>query len=155
VENGEMMQRQNFELSVGVLVLAGLIAVAYLAVNLGELEVFGKEYYHVKARFQSVSGLKKGATVEISGVSVGKVAAIELDKENMAAMVTLRVQSDIELTDDTIASVRSTGLIGDKYIKVSPGGSEVVLKEGDLITETESAVDIEELIGKYVFGGVK
>ena len=148
------MQRQSFELSVGILVLAGILAVAYLAINLGELELFGKEYYHIKARFQSVSGLKTGATVEISGVMVGKVTAIELDRNDMVALVTMRVEKGIELTDDTIASVRTAGLIGDRYIKISPGGSDEILADGDLITETESAVDIEELIGKYVFGGV-
>jgi phospholipid/cholesterol/gamma-HCH transport system substrate-binding protein len=150
-----MMQRQTFELSVGVLVLAGLLAVAYLAINLGELDVFGKETILIKARFQSVSGLKTGARVEISGVMVGKVTGIELDRKKMAAMVSMKVEKGLELTDDTIASVRTSGLIGDKYIKLAPGGSPVVLTEGGLITETESAVDIEEMLGKYVFGDVE
>ncbi len=148
------MKRQSFELSVGVFVLAGIIAVAYLAVNLGELDIFGKQYYNLKARFQSVSGLNVGARVEVSGVGVGKVTAIDLDLKSMAALVTFKVIKELEVTDDTIASIRTSGLIGDKYIKLSPGGSEEVLAEGDIITETESAIDIEELIGKYVFGGV-
>jgi phospholipid/cholesterol/gamma-HCH transport system substrate-binding protein len=148
------MKRQSFELSVGVFVLAGILAVAYLAVNLGELDIFGQEYYHLKARFQSVSGLKVGARVEVSGVAVGKVQRIDLDLKSMAAVVTFKIQKELEITDDSIASIRTSGLIGDKYVKLSPGGSDKLLAEGGMITETESAVDIEELIGKYVFGGV-
>jgi phospholipid/cholesterol/gamma-HCH transport system substrate-binding protein len=82
------------------------------------------------------------------------VEAIRLDAERLTAEVRLKLQSDVVVTDDTIASVKTSGLIGDKYIKLSPGGSELVLKPGETIIETESALDIEELISKYVFGGV-
>ena len=148
------MKRQTFELSVGIFVLAGILAVAYLAVNLGELDIFGEKHYPLRARFQSVSGLKVGARVEVSGVVVGKVTDIKLDLESMSAEVTFKVQKDLKVTDDTIASIRTSGLIGDKYLKLSPGGADDVLSPGEMITETESAVDIEELISKYVFGGV-
>ncbi len=148
------MKRASVEMSVGIFVLMGILAVGYLAIQLGKMELMGDNYYTLKARFQSVSGLKNGARVEIAGVQVGKVTSITLDKERMAALVTMKIQKGIEITDDAIASVRTSGLIGDKFIKLSPGGSDEILKDGDLITDTESSVDIEELIGKYVFGGV-
>lgn len=148
------MKRASVEMSVGIFVLMGILAVGYLAIQLGKMELMGDNYYILKARFQSVSGLKNGARVEIAGVPVGKVTSITLDKERMAALVTMKIQKGIEITDDAIASVRTSGLIGDKFIKLSPGGSDEILKDGDLITDTESSVDIEELIGKYVFGGV-
>jgi phospholipid/cholesterol/gamma-HCH transport system substrate-binding protein len=77
-----------------------------------------------------------------------------LDQEREVAAVDLKIRNGIKLTDDVIASVKTAGLIGDKYINILPGGSDVILKPGDLITETESAIDIENLISKYVFGGV-
>jgi len=148
------MKRGTVEMSVGIFVLAGILAVGYLAVRLGQMEILGAKYYQVKARFQSVSGLKPGARVEISGVLVGKVTAVTLDLKRMAAVVEMNLREDLKLSDDTIASVKTAGLIGDKYIKISPGGSDLIIKPGGMITETESAVDIEELISKYVFGKV-
>ncbi len=148
------MKRSTIELTVGIFVLIGILAVAYLTVRLGRMEIMGEDHYVLKARFHSITGLKTGARVEISGVEVGKVARISLDQKTMAAMVEMKLKKGLEITDDAIASVRTSGLIGDKYIKLSPGGSDVVLKDGEVITETESALDIEELIGKYVFGKV-
>jgi phospholipid/cholesterol/gamma-HCH transport system substrate-binding protein len=101
-----------------------------------------------------VTGLKEGARVEMAGVPIGEVEAIVLDTEQQVARVQIKIQGNVTLSDDTIASVKTAGLIGDKYIRLSPGGSDLVLKAGDTIYETESAVDIEELISKYVFGGV-
>lgn len=148
------MKRTSYEMTVGVFVLIGILAVAYLAIRLGNVEIVGTAYYRLKARFASVSGLKEGARVEISGVVVGKVSAITLDKKKMAALVELQIRKDVALSSDTIASVRTTGLIGDKFIKISPGDSENILKPGGMITETESAVDLEDIISKYVFGKV-
>jgi phospholipid/cholesterol/gamma-HCH transport system substrate-binding protein len=119
------------------------------------MELIGGNYYHLLARFNSVSGLKAGAQVEISGVQVGQVDDINLDVKQMVAVVDLKIRKNIQLTDDTIASVKTAGLIGDKYIKISPGGSDDILKPGGTIEETESAIDLEELISKYVFGGIK
>jgi phospholipid/cholesterol/gamma-HCH transport system substrate-binding protein len=90
----------------------------------------------------------------MAGVQIGHIAAISLDLEKQVAVVEMKIQNEVVLTDDVIASVKTAGLIGDKYIKLSPGGSDVILKPGDLITETESALDLEELVSKYVFGGV-
>ncbi|MFY9940561.1 MAG: outer membrane lipid asymmetry maintenance protein MlaD [Desulfobacterales bacterium] len=146
--------KASVETAVGIFVLIGILCVGYLTIKLGKLELLGDNFYVLNARFQSVSGLKKGAQVEIAGVPVGKVDTITLDHEHQVAMVKLKIEHGVELTDDVIASVKTAGLIGDKYIKLSPGGSDIVLKAGDTIIETESALDIEELISKYAFGRV-
>ena len=148
------MKRSSIELWVGFFVLIGILCIGYLTIHLGQMEWFGDKYYRLHAQFQSVSGLKPGTHVEMAGVQVGLVDAITLDHEKQVAVVTLKIQKNIELTDDVIASVKTSGLIGDKYIKLSPGGSDIVLKSGDYIIETESAIDLEELISKYVFGKV-
>jgi phospholipid/cholesterol/gamma-HCH transport system substrate-binding protein len=148
------MKKSSIELWVGVFVLIGIVCIGYLATQLGELGWFEEGYYPLHARFQSVSGLVPGTQVEMAGVRVGKVDAISLDRDRLEAVVTLKILKGIELKDDVIASIKTAGLIGDKYIKLSPGGSDDVLKPGDFITETEPAIDLEELISKYVFGKV-
>jgi phospholipid/cholesterol/gamma-HCH transport system substrate-binding protein len=146
--------KASVETAVGIFVLIGILSVAYLTVKLGKLELLADNYYVLDARFQSVSGLKKGAQIEIAGVPVGKVDTISFDHEHQVALVKLKIELGVVLTDDVIASIKTAGLIGDKYIKLSPGGSDTVLKAGDTIIETESALDIEELISKYAFGKV-
>lgn len=146
--------KASVETAVGIFVLIGILSVAYLTVKLGKLELLADNYYVLNARFQSVSGLKKGAQIEIAGVPVGKVDTITFDHERQVALVKLKIELGVVLTDDVIASIKTAGLIGDKYIKLSPGGSDTVLKAGDTIIETESALDIEELISKYAFGKV-
>jgi phospholipid/cholesterol/gamma-HCH transport system substrate-binding protein len=148
------MRKSSVELSVGVFVLIGILCVGYLTIKLGKMELLGENHYNLVARFDSVTGLRVGASVEMAGVPVGKVAAIELDPERLAARVRLKIERQVQLHDDVIASVKTAGLIGDKYIKLTPGGSGTMLEPDDEITETESAVDLEELISKYVFGGV-
>ncbi len=148
------MKKYSKETSVGVFVLICLLCVGYLTIKLGKMEVLGDNSYTVFARFTSVTGLRVGAEVEIAGVPVGKVAAIQLEPEDGLARVSMAIRRDVPLSDDVIASVKTSGLIGDKYIKLSPGGSLDVLANGDEISDTESTVDIEELISKYVFGGV-
>jgi len=148
------MKSSTVEISVGIFVLIGILCVGYLTIRLGKMEWIGDNHYSVYARFQSVSGLKAGANVEMAGVHVGQIDSISLDQERQVATVKLKIQNGIILTDDVIASVKTAGLIGDKYITLLPGGSDQILKPGDLITETESAIDLEDLISKYVFGGV-
>jgi phospholipid/cholesterol/gamma-HCH transport system substrate-binding protein len=148
------MKKASIETAVGLFVLIGILCVGYLTVKLGKMEILGKDYYSVNAQFDSVTGLKVGANVEMAGVPIGKVEAIALDSERQVARVRLKIQQSVVLTDDTIASVKTAGMIGDKYIKLSPGGSDLILKSGDTIIETESALDLEELISKYVFGGL-
>jgi phospholipid/cholesterol/gamma-HCH transport system substrate-binding protein len=147
------VKKTSIETSVGVFVLLGLICVGYLTIKLGKMELVGDNNYPIYAKFQSVSGLKKGSHVEMAGVRIGTIDSITLDKENKA-VVKMKIEKGLSLTDDSIASVKTAGIIGDKYIKISPGGSDTLLKPGETITETESALDIEELVSKYVFGGV-
>jgi len=149
------MKQSSVEVGVGIFVLIGIVCAGYLTLRLGDLKLLEGDYYALTARFQSVSGLKVGAQVEIAGVQVGQVDAINLDGKDMAALVRLRIRNDVKLGDDVIASVKTAGLIGDKFIKLSPGGSAELLKPNDVITDTESALDIEELISKYAFGSVK
>jgi phospholipid/cholesterol/gamma-HCH transport system substrate-binding protein len=148
------MKRAGIETAVGIFVAIGLICVGYLTIKLGKMELLGDNHYNLYARFQSVSGLKEGAFIEMAGVRIGKVDSITLDKETQTAMVKMKLQKDVILSDDVIASVTTAGLIGDKYIKISPGGSETMLKPDGMITETESSVNLEELISKYVFGSL-
>ena len=148
------MNSYSKETAVGIFVLICLLCVGYLTVKLGKMQLGSSDTYTLYARFESATGLRAGADVEIAGVPVGKVDAIRLDQENYLAEVKLTIKNDVELGDDVIASIKTSGLIGDKYIKLSPGGSPDILESGGEITDTESAVDIEELISKYVFGGV-
>ena len=151
-----MLKRsKHIDLLVGIFVFIGLLCIGYLTIKLGKLDWFSDEKYSVLARFESVSGLKSGAFIEMAGVRIGQVDSITLDQEDQVAVVKMMITRGVNLTDDTIASIKTSGLIGDKFIKISPGGSEIILKEGDMLVETESAVDIEELISKYVFGGVE
>jgi phospholipid/cholesterol/gamma-HCH transport system substrate-binding protein len=148
------MKRASVEIVVGLFVLVGIISVGYLTIRLGKMEITGKNTYTLYGQFESVSGLTRGASVEIAGVQVGQVTNIHLDQILQVAVVTMKIDKEVELTDDVIASLKTAGLIGDKFIKLSPGGSDLVLKDGDMITETESGVDLEEILSKYVFGGV-
>lgn len=148
------MNQTKLEPVVGAFVLAGLVAIAFFALKIGAGAFVGSDTYQVRARFTNISGLNPGGAVMISGVHVGRVATIELDP-TFAAIATLEIRSDIKLPTDTIASVKSSGLIGDKYLALAPGGDTENLKPGDTITDTESSVDLESLISRFAFGNVK
>lgn len=149
------MKKVGLETIVGIFVLIGILCLAYLSIKLGKMELFGGDYYTVTADFDSVSGLKSGASVEIAGVEVGRVDRIILDpKGNDRAKVYLRVRSGIKMSDDVIAAVRTRGIIGDKFIQLNPGGSDKIIANGGRIRETESSVDLEELVSKYIHGKV-
>ena len=149
------MKKSSIETSVGIFMFIGILCVGYLTIHLGKIDWIGSDHYQVRALFQSVSGLKVGANVEMAGVIIGSVAAISLDQEKKIAEVTMNIQNEIMLEEDVIVSVKTAGLIGDKYIMVSPGGSDTILKPGAVIVDTESAVDLEDLISKYLFGEAK
>ena len=143
------MNKLSIETAVGFFLIVGLLCLAYLSIKLGDVELFGTKQYSVKAKFTNISGLKEGSEVEIAGVKVGKVSKISLN--DYQAVVDLLINPDIKIQGDSIASIRTQGIIGDKYIKISPGGAEEYVKPNGLISETESTVDIEELISKYIF----
>jgi phospholipid/cholesterol/gamma-HCH transport system substrate-binding protein len=146
------MARVNTEVIVGVFVLLGLLALGYLAIKLGRMEVIGGSGYNVHAKFSTVGGLRTGSPVEIAGVEVGRVDRISL--ENFQARVAFRLNSDIKLPEDSMASVRTKGLVGEQYVRISPGGSEQVIPQGGEIIETEPPVDVMELIAQYAFGKI-
>ena len=148
------MEKKSIEAAVGIFVILGMICVGYLTIKLGKMQVIGDNTYPLYARFESVSGLKPGAFVEMAGVPVGQVDSITLDNKEKVAVVKLKIKKNVTLADDVIASISTSGLIGDKYVKLTPGGADENLKPGGTITETESAVDLESLISKYVFGSV-
>jgi len=147
------MKRFDIELSAGLFMLIGILCLAYISIKLGKLEVIGNRGYTVYANFEKSGGLKPGSTVEIAGVEVGKVKAISLSKDYQAR-VTMVIRGGVILQEDAIASIKTKGLIGEKYLQITPGGSERIIPDGGTLRETESAVDIEELISKYVFGKV-
>jgi phospholipid/cholesterol/gamma-HCH transport system substrate-binding protein len=143
------------ELFVGGFVVLGIAAILYLTVKLGAGSLLGADTYRLEVRFASASGLNAGASVHVAGVPVGRVEGIRVDPVDFNAIVTISVLKGLNLPTDSMASVKTTGLIGDKFILLSPGADDSVLKEGDLITLTESSVDIESLIGKMAFGSLE
>ena len=149
-----MKKKANIETIVGIFVLIGMLSLAYLSIKLGKMEFFGGDNYEVFAEFNSVSGLKSGASVEIAGVEVGRVGRIGLDPKSQMAKAALRIRTGTNLSDDVIASVRTRGIIGDKFILLQPGGSGRMLAAGSRIRETESALDLEEMLSKYIHGKV-
>jgi phospholipid/cholesterol/gamma-HCH transport system substrate-binding protein len=149
------MKKYSMETIVGIFVAAGLLCVGYMAVKLGDISFFGEDSLILYARFSSVSGLKVGSPIEIFGIQVGSVQKIEMDSEREMALVQMGIRKGIKVYEDANASIKAAGLIGDKFIKVDPGGSGDLLKPEGVITETLPAVDIGDLIGRYAFGDVK
>lgn len=145
------MKRINIEIAVGLFMIIGFVCFAWMSVRLGDVGLFDPPTYSVNARFGSVSGLKVGAKVEIAGVAIGKVDSISLNPKTYEAVVDLQINRDVVLQEDVIASIRTAGIIGDRYVNISPGGLEETLAEGDTIEETESAINLEELLSKYIF----
>lgn len=148
------MNARTLELGVGMFVVIGLLAIGYLAVTIGGARFWKAENYSLSARFTNVGGLLPGSEVRIAGVRVGSVRAVRLDPSGHAALVVLDLPLDLSLDDDTIASIRSNGLLGDKFVSLSPGGSGIPLQAGDVIYDTESSVDWENLISRFAFGGI-
>jgi phospholipid/cholesterol/gamma-HCH transport system substrate-binding protein len=147
------MRKSGVETAVGLFLVVGILCLAYLSIRLGKLELIGGDDVPVTAEFSTVAGLKQGANVEIAGVEVGKVDSIDI--RDYKAVVRMRVRRGVRLQEDTIASVRTRGLIGDKYINLSPGASDRLIPPGGKIRETESAVDLEGLIGQFIHGSAK
>ena len=150
------MNTKNITLypAVGIFVLIGLGCIAYLTINLANTNLFQQNYYTLSAKFSTINGLRSGSSVEISGVPVGKVAALELDQQLYQALVTMHIEKHILIPEDSTAAIKTSGLIGDKYINIIPGGSNQALQHGEVIMDTQAALDIEEMISKYIFGSV-
>jgi phospholipid/cholesterol/gamma-HCH transport system substrate-binding protein len=146
------MPRVNTEVVVGFFLLLGLLALGYLAVKLGRMELVGSGGYTVHATFSNVGGLRTGSSVEIAGVDVGWIESVTL--KDYQAQVALRVKDQVALPEDSIISIRTKGLVGEQFVRISPGGSEKMIPPGGVISETEAPVDIMELIANYAFGKI-
>ena len=144
------MKKFDVELCVGLFMILGILCLGYLSIKLGKLEVLGSRGYEVKAVFSNGGGIKSGSTVVIAGVEIGRVKKVTLD--DYQALVVMDLAPDVKLQEDAIASIKTRGLIGDKFIEITPGGSEEVIGPGGKIRDTQSAIDFEELISNYVFG---
>lgn len=146
------MRKFDLEMAVGLFVLVGILCLGYLSIKLARMEVLGGGGYEIQAIFTDTGGLKEGASVVIAGVEVGRVKSITI--EDYEAKVVLTIKPGLKIQEDAIASVKTKGLIGEKFIQITPGGSEEIIPPGGSIIETQPAVDIEQLISNYVFGKV-
>jgi phospholipid/cholesterol/gamma-HCH transport system substrate-binding protein len=149
------MKKYSMETAVGIFVLICIVCVAYLTLKLGDVSVIGDKSYPLFARFTSVSGLKVGSPVEMLGMQIGRVAGFSMDQKDQVAVVELKIDNGVKIYDDAVASIKSNGLLGDRFVKIDPGGGGGQLKARGTITETEAPVDIMELISKYAFGDVE
>ena len=149
------MKKYSQETIVGIFIVIGLLCIGYMTIKLGKIPMFGGDYYTLYARFSSVSGLRVDSPVEIGGIEVGRVEQLNIDQDKQISVVTLRIEKGIKVYEDAIASIKTSGLIGDKLVKIDPGGGGDILKPGGTITETNSPVEIEDLISKYAFGDVE
>ncbi|MFQ5582174.1 MAG: outer membrane lipid asymmetry maintenance protein MlaD [Mariprofundaceae bacterium] len=147
-----MESYKRIEITVGLFVFMGLLSMGYLALKLGQIGGLGQSGYTVEAVFQDAGGMRVGGDVMLAGVAIGRVDAVAL-KDNEEARLTLRINDGVKITSDSFASVRTKGIIGDRYIRITPGMEETYLEQGDEIEETESAINIEDLISKYIFTG--
>jgi phospholipid/cholesterol/gamma-HCH transport system substrate-binding protein len=146
------MKKFDLELTVGLFIIAGIICLGYLSIKLGKMEIVGERGYEVYALFSNTGGLKTGSPIVIAGVDVGRVKSITLD--HYQGRVALNFPWNVKIQEDAIASIKTKGLVGEKYIEITPGGSDKIITPGGRIRETQSAIDLEELISKFVFGKI-
>lgn len=149
------MKKYTMETIVGIFVVFGLLCVGYMTVKLGKVNFFSDDSYSLMAKFNSAAGLRIGNPVNILGIHVGRVEQITMDQVNQKAVVEIKIKKDIKVYNDAIASIKTEGLIGDKYLSIDPGGGGDLLKPNGVIIDTQAAVDIEAMISKYAFGEVK
>lgn len=149
------MKKYAMETTVGIFLVFGLLCIGYMTVKLGHVSLLGDNAYSLFARFTTVSGLRAGSPVNMLGIEVGRVGRLTMDQKDQRAVVEIRIPKDIKVYDDAIASIKTEGLIGDMFLSIDPGGAGKLLEPGGTITETQPAVDMVDLIGKYAFGEVK
>jgi phospholipid/cholesterol/gamma-HCH transport system substrate-binding protein len=145
-----MQQYRRIEITVGVFVFLGIVAMSWLAVKIGQIGGLGQDGYHIEAVFADAGGVRVGSDVMMAGVVIGRVSDVAL-QDNEKAKVTLQINTGVQLSTDVIASVRTKGIIGERYIRITQGADTDLLAEGDEVEETESAINIEDLISKYIF----
>ncbi len=146
------MERTTVDLWVGMFVVAGIAALVMLAMKVGNLSTYNvAETYQVQAYFSNIGGLKPKASIKSAGVLVGRVTDITLDAERYEAKVTMSVDKRYQFPTDTYANILTAGLLGEQYIGLIPGGDEQMIKAGEQIKHTQSAVVMEELISKFIY----
>jgi len=150
-----MAQRQSYQIGTGLFILFGFAALAYLATQTTSVANFSQgPSYAIKARFTNIGQLKLRAPVKVAGVRVGTVSEIKLESDKLDALVTLALDKRFDkIPDDSAAAVFTSGLLGDQYVAIQPGGSPDMFKDGDEVVLTQSSMQLEELIGKYLVGG--
>jgi phospholipid/cholesterol/gamma-HCH transport system substrate-binding protein len=155
------MSRNTIDLWVGIFVTIGLAAILFLALKVGNLVNFGSTPgYHLSAKFDNIGGLKLRAPVKAAGIVVGRVDGVRLDPATYQAVVTMKIDNGYEFTADTIASILTSGLLGEVYIGLDAGGDTKMLADNGKIMKTQSAVVLEKLIGQFLYdkassGGAK
>jgi phospholipid/cholesterol/gamma-HCH transport system substrate-binding protein len=149
------MKKYSIETIVGIFIVIGLICVGYMTIKLGKVSIYGSDTYPLYARFTSVVGLRPGTDVEMYGIRVGAVDAMNIDQQRQVAVVKLKIDKKIKVFDDAAATIKTSGLIGDKFVMLDPGGSGEPLKPGSTISQTSTPLDIDDLIGKFAFGDVR
>jgi phospholipid/cholesterol/gamma-HCH transport system substrate-binding protein len=130
------------------------VCIGYMTVKLGNVGFLGQNAYSLFGRFNTVTGLRVGNSVNMLGLEIGRVKTFKMDQENQQVIVEFEIDDGIGVYDDAIASIKTEGLIGDKYVSIDPGGSGELLKDGDTITDTNSPTDIMDLVSRYAFGDV-
>ena len=148
------MKKYSKETLVGIFVVIGLFSIGYMTVKLGNVGFFGENTYSLYAKFNTVTGLREGNPVNMLGLEIGRVQKFTMDQENQLVVVEFKIDKGIEIYDDAIVSIKTEGLIGDKYVEVDSGGGGDLLAHGDTITDTNSPTSIMDLISKYAFGDV-
>lgn len=146
------MKKFDLELSVGIFIIIGIICLGFLSVKVAKTEMFGGDGYELYAVFSDIGGLKKGSSVVIAGVNVGNVKSVQM--EDYEAKVVFTLPRNVEIQDDAIASIKTRGIIGEKYLDITAGGSDEMISPGGRIRETTAAVDVEALISNFVFGKI-
>jgi len=147
------MKKMDLELTVGLFLLIGIIALGFMSVKLGKMEWVGGGGYQIAAVFSSAGGLKVGAVVEIAGVEIGRIKSLTLNGDYQARVV-MDINDKVMLQDDSIASIKTKGLLGEKFVDITPGGADEMIQEGGVILDTEPPIDLESLISKFIFGKV-
>lgn len=144
------MKKAGIEIAVGTFILIGILGMTYISVNLGQVNFFEQNNYTLTATFTSATGLKPNTNVEIAGVKIGTVKNIEL--EDYQAKVTLAINSDVEIQDDAIASIRTKGILGENFVEILPGGSDIVLAPNETIFDTEPSFDLLSVVKNLMVG---
>ncbi len=148
------MKKYSKETTVGLFMVVGLVFIAFMTINLGQISIFGDDAYIINARFQKVTGLRTGNPVTMFGLRVGAVTDLEIDQDNQAAIVRMEIKNGIQIYEDAIAAIKTEGLIGDKYVDIDAGGGLDPIEPGGTIIDTVSPVDVGDLIGRFAFGSV-